>query len=304
MVDIRFAYVTIDEVTLENLKVFKDIAQTKRISRGAAMNGISQSAASQLLQHLERDLGVELFDRSKRPLALTAAGKLYYDACRDILRRYEQVAAEIAALEAEASGSVRLACIYSIGLHEMARRTAEFHQLHPKARVHLEYLRPDKIYEAVLSDQTDLGMLSYPAQSKELKVVPWRQERMVLVVYPSHALAGREWVEPKDLDGERFVSFDEDLAIRRALDRFLRDCGVTVEKVLQFDNIQMIKEAIAAGSGISILPEPTVVDEVGQKRLVTAAIRGRDLQRPVGIIYRRGKKLSPTAQQFLEFLRK
>ena len=155
----------------------------------------------------------------------------------------------------------------------------------------------------MLADQTDLGMLSYPTQSRDLKVIPWRQERMILVLYPSHALAGREWVEPKELEGERFVSFDEDMAIRRALDRFLRDCGVTVEKVLQFDNIQMIKEAVAAGPGISILPDPTVVDEVGQKRLVTAAIRGADLKRPVGIIYLRGKKLSPTAQQFLEFLR-
>src|SRR5438552_842245 len=99
------------------------------------MNGISQSAASQFIQHLERDLEVELFDRSKRPLALTPAGKVYYDACRDILRRYEQAQAEIEALKTEAAGSVRLACIYSIGLHEMARRTAEFQKLHPKVRV-------------------------------------------------------------------------------------------------------------------------------------------------------------------------
>ena len=290
-------------MSLENLKIFKDIAQSRRISRGAAMNGISQSAASQLIQHLERDLGTELFDRSKRPLDLTAAGRLYYDACRDILRRYEQAQSEIEALKTEASGSVRLACIYSIGLHEMARRTAEFQQLHPKARVHLEYLRPDKIYEAVLADQTDLGMLSYPAQSRELKVIPWRQEQMVLVVHPAHRLAGRESVEPGDLAGERFVSFDEDLAIRKALDRFLRDTSVAIEPVLRFDNIQMIKEAVAIGSGISILPEQTVVEEVAQQRLVTVPIRGAAPARPVGIIYRRGKKLSPTAQRFLDFLR-
>ncbi|HZS52281.1 MAG TPA: LysR family transcriptional regulator [Bryobacterales bacterium] len=290
-------------MSLENFKIFKDIAQTRRISRGAAMNGISQSAASQLIQHLERDLGVELFDRSKRPLALTEAGKIYYEACRDLLRRYEQAQAEIESLKAEASGSARIACIYSIGLHEMARRTAEFQQLHPKARIHLEYLRPDKVYEAVLTDQTDLGMLSYPSQSRDLKIVPWRQERMILVVYPSHRLAGRDLVEPGELAGERFVSFDEDLAIRKALDRFLRDCGVTVEPVLQFDNIQMIKEAVAIGSGISILPEPTVAEEVKQKRLAAIPFRGASLARPVGIIYRRGKKLSPTAQQFLDFLR-
>jgi len=290
-------------VSLENLKIFRDIAHSRRISRGAAMNGISQSAASQLIQGLEKNLGVELFDRSKRPLALTEAGKLYYDACRDLLRRHDQALAEIEALKHDAGGSVRLACIYSIGLHEMARRTAEFQQLHPKARVHLEYLRPDKIYEAVLTDQTDLGILSYPAQARELKVIPWRQESMRLVVYPQHRLAGRESVDAAELAGERFVSFDEDLAIRKALDRFLRDSGVTVEPVLQFDNIQMIKEAVAIGSGVSILPELTVTEEIAQGRLAAIPFRQANLARPVGIVHRRGKKLSPAALQFLDFLR-
>ena len=78
-------------MSLENFKIFRDIAQTKRISRGAAMNGISQSAASQLIQQLERKLGVALFDRSKRPLALTPAGQVYYEGCKDLLRRYDQV---------------------------------------------------------------------------------------------------------------------------------------------------------------------------------------------------------------------
>jgi len=267
------------------------------------MNGISQSAASQLIQHLERRLGVELFDRSKRPLALTAAGRLYHEACRDILRRYEQMEAELEALQSEGGGSVRLACIYSIGLSEMARHTAEFQKLRPKARVQLEYLRPDRIYEAVRQDQTDLGILSYPAAGKELQVTPWRQEPMVLVVNPSHRLAGRAEVEPAELAGERFISFDEDLAIRKALDRFLRDCGVAVERGLEFDNIQMIKEAVAAGSGISILPQQTVAEEVERKRLVTSVLRGAELSRPVGILYRKGKKLSPTAKAFVEFLR-
>jgi DNA-binding transcriptional LysR family regulator len=290
-------------MTLENLKIFRDVAQTKRISRGAAMNGISQSAASQLIQQLERRLGVDLFDRSKRPLALTPAGKIYYEACRDILRRHEEVEAEIEALKADSSGAVRLACIYSIGLYEMARHMAEFQKQHPKARVHLEYMRPDKIYEAVLADQTDLGMLSYPAPGRELRVIPWRQERMMVVVYPSHPLAGREWVEPSELAGEPLVSFDEELPIRKELDRFLRDSKVALEPVLQFDNIQMIKEAVAAGSGISILPEQTVAPEVAQGRLVTVPFRAGCPVRPVGIIYRRGKKLSPTAEQFIEFLR-
>ena len=290
-------------MSLENFKIFRDIAQTKRISRGAAMNGISQSAASQLIQQLERKLGVALFDRSKRPLALTPAGHVYYEGCKDLLRRYEQVETGLEKLRGEASGSVRVACIYSIGLNEMARYTAEFQQAHPRARVRLEYLRPDKMYEAVQEDQTDLGLVSYPAPSKEIRVIDWRKERMILVLYPSHRLAGREVVEPPEIAGERLVSFDDDLPIRKALDRFFRACGVTVEPVLQFDNIQMVKEAVAIGSGIGILPEPTVAPEVALGRLATARLSGPELLRPLGIIHRRGKKLSPTAEQFLEFLR-
>ena len=290
-------------MTLENLQIFRDIAQTRRISEGARRNGISQSAASQLIQQLERRLGVKLFDRSTRPLVLTPAGKIYYEACRDILRRHETAGAQIEGLKQDAAGSVRLACIYSIGLNEMARHTAEFQKNNPQARVHLEYLRPDRVYEAVQEDQTDLGIVCYPAASKDLKVVSWRREPMTLVVSSSHRLAGRrDGVEPGELEGERFVTFDEDLAIRKAIDRFLRHCGVTVEPVLRFDNIQMIKEAVAIGSGIAILPERTVEEEVKQGRLVTVPLRGADLVRPVAILHRRAKTLSPAARRFLEFL--
>jgi len=290
-------------VSLENLKIFRDIAQSRRISRGAALNGISQSAASQIIHQIEKRLGLELFDRSKRPLALTPAGRLYYGACRDILRRYQEVESELEALKKVAGGSVHLACIYSIGLYEMARHMAEFQKMNPQARVHLEYMRPDKIYEAVLADQTDLGVLSYPNPGRGLKVIAWRQERMVLVVFPGHRLAGREWVAPADLAGEPLVSFDEELPIRKQLDRFLKTHGVKAEPVLHFDNIQMIKEAVAAGSGISILPEQTVLQDLAQGRLAAARFQGAELVRPVGIIHRRGKKLPPAAAQFLEFLK-
>ncbi len=292
-------------MTLENLKIFRDIAQTRRISEGARRNGISQSAASQLIQQLERRLGVELFDRSTRPLVLTPAGRIYYEACRDILRRHEAAEARIEGLKQDAAGSVRLACIYSIGLNEMARHTAEFQKANPQARVHLEYLRPDRVYEAVQEDQTDLGIVSYPAASRDLKVVPWRREPMTLVVWPGHRLAGRDdGVEPREMEGERFVTFDEDLAIRKAIDRFLRQNNVAVQPALQFDNIQMIKEAVALGSGIAILPARTVEQETNQGRLVTVPLRGANLERPVGIIYRRTKTLTPAARRFLEFLQR
>lgn len=289
-------------MTITHLKLFRDIVQTNSISRGADMNGISQSAASQSLRHMEERLGVDLFDRTTRPFKLTPAGKLYFDACRDIVRRNEEVESQIDSLKQELVGTVRVASIYSIGLYEMARVTETFEELHPQAHVHMEYMRPEKVYQAVTDDQADLGLISYPNPGKDVKVIPWRLEKMVLVCHPDHPLAEKQSVEPADLAGRDFVSFDPDLSIRKATDRFFREHGIQRQVVLEFDNIQMIKEALSIGSGISILPERTVRHEAAEGRLVTLPIEAEGLVRPVGILHRRKKKFTPTAAQFLKYL--
>ena len=173
----------------DNLKLFRDIAQNKSISRGATMNEISQSAASQYIQETERRLGVTLLDRTTRPLALTPAGKLFYDLCRDALRREEQFQVQLENLKGLAEGAVRVASIYSVGLSEMSRLQEEFAVRFPNAQLHVDYLRPDKVYESVLTDQADLGLVSYPVGTKDLAVIAWREEEMAVAVPPSH-LAG------------------------------------------------------------------------------------------------------------------
>lgn len=288
---------------VHQLKVFRDIAQTTSISRGAEMNGISQSAASQLLSQMEKQLGVELFDRSRRPLRLTRAGKIYSEGCRDVVRRYEELDSQIESLKKEVVGSVRVVSIYSIGLYEMARIKEEFEALHSRANVHLEYMRPEKVYRAVSEDQADLGLVSYPNPGKNLVSIPWRMERMVLVCHPSHPLAAKKSVLPADLGGQEFVSFDPDLSIRKATDRFFRDHGIHRRVVLEFDNIQMIKEALSIGSGISILPERTVRQEASEGKLATLSIETEGLVRPVGIVHAKRKSFSPAATAFLNFLR-
>ena len=289
-------------MSISQFKVVRDIAQTNSVSRAAELNGISQSAASQLLRQLEKQLGVDLIDRSTRPVKLTSAGKLYSEACRDIVRRYGEMESQLEALRKELAGTVRVVSIYSIGLYEMARIKEKFEALHSDANVHLDYMRPEKVYDAIANDQTDLGLVSYPSSTKDIQAIPWRLENMVLVCHPSHELAKKRSLAPKDMEGQEFVSFDPDLLIRKALDRFFRDHGVHRRVVLEFDNIQMIKEALMIGSGISVLPERTVRHEAIEGRLVRLPIRAEGLVRPVGIIHRRTKKFSPAATRFLQFL--
>lgn len=291
-------------MNLDTLKLFCDVVRLRSFSRGAAANGVSQSAASQAIQQLETELDAPLLDRSRRPLHPTEEGHGFYEACRTLLQGFERARADLAASRQRVEGTVRVAAIYSVGLHDMSRHMQPFMSAHPQARVLLECLHPHKVVEAVINDEADLGILSYPAATRALTVIPLRSEAMVLVTHPTHRLARRRTVSATDLSGERFVAFDHDLAIRKAIDRVLRQHNVRVEVVMEFDNVETIKQAIAIAAGVSILPRSTVLKESGMRTLAVVPLAVPDLVRPIGIIHRRGRRLTPAVARFIDVLRR
>jgi len=289
-------------MNIETLRVFCDVVQHQSFSRGAAINDISQSAATQSVHRLERHFGVPLVDRSKRPFVLTPEGQACYEGYRELLELYDAVETRVRSLRKEITGMVRVAAIYSVGLHDMSRCMQDFMRRYPQARVRLEYLRPNKIYEAVLNAEVDLGIVSYPAASAEISVIPLRSERMVLVCHPRHHLAQRSAVTAEHLRGEDYVAFDRDLMIRKEVDRYLRQRSVSIRVVMEFDNIETIKQAVEIGAGISILPEPTVRRESQMGILAAVRLIAPQLRRPIGIIHRQRKVFTPTAAKFVELL--
>jgi DNA-binding transcriptional LysR family regulator len=288
-------------VDIEDLELFRDIARARSLSRGAASNGVSQSAASQRLHEIEKGLGVALLDRSTRPAAITSAGHLYLGFCCDVLRRKDRLNADLDELRTRIEGSVRVASIYSVGLSDMTRLRREFEVRWPHASLEVEYLHPDKIYEAVADGAADIGIVSYAEPTRHVAVIPWRNEIMAVAVAPSHPLASRGIVEPSDLEGQEFIAFDPDLPIRRAIDRFLREHGVEVTIDMHFDNIQMVKEAVAVGAGMSILPRRALRAEIELGRLAALPIRP-ETTRPLALLHRRGRKFNQAALHFLGLL--
>jgi DNA-binding transcriptional LysR family regulator len=289
-------------VDLSQLQLFRDICQARSISRGAAQHGVTQSAASQTVQELEKSLGVQLLDRSRRPLEVLPAGHLLYEFARDVLRRHRDFQANLEELKDGAGGRVRVAAIYSVGLSEMTRLEAEFYRRLPAAHLEVNYLRPEKVYQAVAEERVDLGLVSYPEATRDVAATPWREEPMVVACNPQHALAGRASVRPEDLQDTEFIGFDEDLPISRDIDRFLREHGVRVKVLMQFDNIQSMKEALRLEQAVSILPLPMLRDEIAEGRLCALSLEG-GLRRPLGIIHRRKKAFPRAAQVFLDLLR-
>ncbi len=289
-------------MNIATIRVFCDVVQHQSFSRGAAANQVSQSAATQSVHRMEQHFGVQLVDRSKRPFVLTPEGQACYEGFREVLELYDAVETKVRSLRKEITGTVRVAAIYSVGLHDMSRCMTHFMRRYPKAKVQLEYLRPNKVYEAVLNSEVDLGIVSYPVPSVELSVIPLRSERMVLVCHPNHALANRKVVTAEHLKDQAFVGFDRDLVIRKEVDRYLRQRNISVRIVMEFDNIETIKQAIGIEAGVSILPEPTVRAEVARGDLAAVRLIAPALERPLGIIHRQRKVFAPTITKFLDLL--
>ncbi len=291
-------------MNLDSLKLYCDVVRLRNFSRGAQANGVSQSAASQSIQQLEAELDLPLVDRSRRPLEPTEEGRRFYEACRALLQGFEKARAELAASRQRVEGTVRVAAIYSVGLHDMSRHMQPFMAAYPQARVLLECLHPHKVVEAVLNDEADVGILSYPAATRALSVIPLRAESMIVVANPGHRLARRRSLPVAELTGEKFVAFSQDLPIRKAIDRTLKQQNVRVEVVMEFDNVETIKQAISINAGLSILPQPAVLNEIGMRTLVRLPVSLAGLVRPVGIIHRRGRRLPPAVARFIELLQK
>jgi DNA-binding transcriptional LysR family regulator len=287
---------------VKSLKVFCDVVGRRSFSRAADENGISQSGASQMVNHLETHLGVKLIDRSKRPFVLTPEGETFYEGCRKLVQRYYALEEEVRTLHQEVSGRVTVASIYSVGLSHMNAIVQEFLARHPRANVRLHYHHPDQVYELVENDQVDIGLVSYAKSSRTIKAMRWREEPMVLVCAPQHRLAQQTSVQLSDLQDLAMVSFDVDLEIRREIDRTLAAARVDVNVVMEFDNIETIKRAIEIDAGVSLLPRPTVDRELAAGTLVALPLAGIEMVRPVGIIVRRGKELGKTARRFAQLL--
>jgi DNA-binding transcriptional LysR family regulator len=288
----------------ESLKVFCDVARQRSFSRAAAANHVSQSAASQVVSQLEKRLGVQLINRSTRPLQLTPPGQRYYEGCKGLVEQYLELEVSVRNAASQLAPTVEVAAIYSVGLSDLGQSVERFQTEHAPARAHVEYLHPDRVIEKVLDGTADFGLVSFPRKTRELTALPWKEETMVLACAPGHTLAGLPAIEPRQLTGAEYVAFNEGLVIRREVDRFLREQGAATAVKAEFDNIENIKQAIVSRVGVALLPEPTLRREVAAGTLVAVPLAGGRFARPLGIIHRRRRKPSATAQQFMELLRR
>lgn len=287
---------------IENFKIFSDLVESESFSRAAKLNGITQSAVSQQLRSMERHFNVLIVDRSQKQFRLTQEGRRLYESSKEILHLYERLDCEIQEMRKVISGNIKLSTIYSVGLHELPSYLKTFMQQFPSVNVHVEYRRSNHVYDDVLHNAVDLGIVAFPQKNRQLEIIPFITDQLVVVTSTSHPLAGKNEIAVKELEGFDFVGFDKDIPTRKATDEIFREAKIALEPKMEFDNIETVKRAVEINAGFAILPATTVAQDAKKGLICSIPFRKKSFERPIAIIHRKGRVLTPAMKQFVALL--
>ncbi|MEO8072553.1 MAG: LysR family transcriptional regulator [Acidobacteriota bacterium] len=291
---------------IETLKVFCDLVEMQSFSLAAERNFVTQSAVSQQIRTLEDKFKRRLLERvrGRREVRLTPSGEVFYRECQNVLESYNQLNESMSGLVGKISGTVKVATVYSVGLHELPPKVREFMTKFPSAKIDLEYSRTTRVMRDVLNGTVELGVVAFPEQKRGLTIVPMASDRLVVICPPDHEFAERTQIKVTELKDRDFVLFERDIPTRKATDKILKSYGVEVRKVAEFDNVETIKRSVEVGFGLAIVPHPSVMDEEKNNQLSVVELAEKDWIRQVAVIYRTDRTLSIAAKKFVQLLEK
>lgn len=278
------------------------MVETRSFSKAARMNSITQSAVSQQLRTMERHFKVLIIDRSQKKFRLTREGQKLYDCAKEILHRYEKLNCELQEMRKVISGNIHISTIYSIGLHELPPYIKRFLKKYPSVNVRVEYRRSNLVYDDILHNAVDLGLVAFPNRKRQVEVIPFCEDDLVLICHPKHRLAQYARVSVSELKDDKLIGFESDIPTRRATDQILRDQNLNPEPIMEFDNIETVKRAVEINAGIAIVPQATVQQEKRQGTIAQVGLNGGAYTRPLAIIHRKGRALTPAMKKFIETL--
>lgn len=287
---------------VENFKIFSDLVDSESFSRAAKLNGITQSAVSQQLRAMEKHFNILIVDRSQKQFRLTREGQKLYESAKEILYLYDKLNSELQEMKKVISGTIHISTVYSIGLHELPPYVKAFMSKFPDVNVRIEYRRANMVYEDVLSNSIDIGLIAYPQKHKQLEILPFHDDELILVVSPEHPLANQKSINIEEIAGQKFIGFEPDIPTRKATDQIFKEANIEAEPVMEFDNVETVKRAVEINAGIAILPQTTVTREEAQGLLKVITFKDKKFKRPLALIHRKGRVLTPAMKKLIELL--
>ena len=288
---------------VESFRVFRDLVETRSFSRSASLNGITQSAVSQQLRSIEQRLRVPLLERTSKQFALTREGQLLYEASREIIGYYQRFQHQLEEMRNIISGTIRLVAVPSLGLHELPPYIKEFLRAFPQVKIQVDYRRSNEVYESIAAGEADVGFVAFPSPRKGLKVETFKKDTLHVICAPGHPLLKKGPVHLPDLPQHKIISLAPEMPTRQGLDKILAARGLRFSPMMEFDNVETLKQAVEINAGIAFLPQSAVASELAKGSLAILPHQGPEIIRPLGIVSRSSRMISPAVQRFLKALK-
>jgi DNA-binding transcriptional LysR family regulator len=284
---------------LSQLEVFLAVARERRFSRAAEKLFRTQSAVSQTIRKLEDELGEALFDRSSRGGVLTDAGRVLYEYAEKLVNLRSEAAESLTELRELQKGKLVIAANEFTVLY-LLPVLAEFRRLHPMIKITVERSLGSHIPDEVLRYSTEFGVISYEPQEASLQSVVVYLDELVFVVPRKHPLACVKQVSIRQLGAESFVAHIVSSPYREKVLQLFKTHKTPLHMDLELPTLQAIKQFVAMGNGVALIPEISVETELARGELVRIPVRELELKRKLRIIYRKDANLSHAARAFLK----
>ena len=244
-------------VTLQLMRSFREVAETLHFGRAAQRLNLAQPALSRQIQHLERELGARLFERTKRRVELTAEGGAYLLRVARILDEVAQAAIEVKRLSTGEAGTFSIAFINSTTYGLLPRVIRDFRRAHPNVTLELQEMTIIDQLKALANREVDVALIRPPVSNPDIQLQTITSERFLLVVSASHRLARRRAIELSDLVNEPLVQFQRDRSplLNARVAAMCADAGFVPNVVQHVNQIHTLVGLVAGGLGVGLVPE-------------------------------------------------
>jgi LysR family transcriptional regulator, low CO2-responsive transcriptional regulator len=287
--------------TLRQMKVFQIVAEQLNYTRAAKVLHLSQPAVSMQVKQLEDAVGLPLFEHAGKKILLTEAGREIYQYARTIFQTFREMEEVIAAMKGLGTGHLNLAVASTVN-YFAPRLLAAFSRNYPGIDLHLDVTNRQRLIGLLKNNEIDIVLMGLPPEDIDLEFEPFMENPLVVIAPPGHPLQKVSNIPVQRLSEEVFIMREEGSGTRLAMERFFAEQHIDISTGMQMTRNEAIKQAVRAGMGLGVVSLHTIELELVTRRLVVLDVEGFPLRRHWYMVYRKGKRLSPAARAFHDFV--
>ena len=284
---------------LRQLEILQAIAETGSFTACGRKLNVSQSAISRQILLLEEELGEALFLRVGRQVRMTPAAESLVQLGQRVFQDVRETVGAITDRTRDLKGTLRLSGGMTVCLYVFPALLKQLRRAHPRLDVRLTVATAGRSVQEIRGGRVDAGLLTLPIDESDLVTVPVLSEELMVIAPPTHTLARRRRVVPRDLAGYPFIVFELGSGTRKVIDHFFATESIEPTIVMDTENVEIIKAMVKAGLGIGIVPYQSVAREVKAGQLFCARIEGRELVRETGWVYPRANRVPRMIHELL-----